>query len=147
VDAKGRLLRQSAAERRMPTAAEQVDAIARAATEFESAATQLHAERVKLAQAEEDLAERTETIERLTAEYAESQRALAWREHAQQALEEEFRTLQETLGADVQQVLEQIREAEKLITAASDAYREFDEQAHRESTQGSAGRGKAQQRT
>jgi hypothetical protein len=31
-------------------------------------------------------------------------------------------------------VLEQIRETEKLITAASGAYREFDEQAHREST-------------
>ena len=133
VDAKGRLLRQAAAERRMPTAAEQVDAIARAAAEFESAATQLHAERANLAQAEEDLGERTGTIERLTAEHAESERALAERERAQHAVEEEFRTLQETLGADVQQVLERIHGTEKLITAASDAYREFDAQAQRES--------------
>ena len=133
VDAKGRLLRQAAAERRMPTAAEQVDAIARAAAEFESAAAQLHAERVKLAQAEEDLAERTETIERLTAEYAEAERALAERERAQRALEEEFQTLEETLGADVQQVLKQIQATEKLIKAASEAYNKLDAQAHRES--------------
>jgi hypothetical protein len=133
VDAKGRLLRQAAAERRMPTAAEQVDAIARAAAEFESVATQLHAERVKLAQAEDDLAERTETIERLIAEYAEAEHALAEREGAHQALEEEFRTLQETLGADVQQVLEQIHETERLIMAASEAYNELDAQVHRES--------------
>ena len=64
VDAMTRRLRQAAAERRMPTADDQVDAIARAAAEFENAATQLHAERAKLAQAEEDLAAQTETIER-----------------------------------------------------------------------------------
>ena len=62
VDARGRQLRQLAAERRMPTGGEEVDSVARAATEFEHAATQLHAERGKLAQAVEDLAERTETI-------------------------------------------------------------------------------------
>ncbi|HEV2244180.1 MAG TPA: SbcC/MukB-like Walker B domain-containing protein, partial [Streptosporangiaceae bacterium] len=134
VDAKGRLLRQAAAERRMPTAADQVDAIARAAAEFESAATQLHAERVKLAQAEGDIAEAAATIERLTAEYAQAERALAERDRAQQALEEEFRTLQETLGADVQQVLEQIRATERLIRAASDEYNELDARAQQEST-------------
>jgi hypothetical protein len=132
VDAKGRLLRQAAAERRMPTAADQVDAIARAAAEFESAATQLHAERVKLAQAEGDLAEAAATVERLTAEYAEAERALADRDRAQQALEEEFRTLQETLGADVQQVLDQIRATERLIRTASDEYNELDARAHHE---------------
>jgi hypothetical protein len=132
VDAKGRLLRQAAAERRMPTAADQVDAIARAAAEFESTATQLHAERVKLAQAEGDLAEAATTIERLTAEYAEAERALAERDRAQQALEEEFRTLQGTLGADVRQVLEQIRATERLIRAASDEYNKLDARAHRE---------------
>jgi hypothetical protein len=133
MDARGKLLRQAAAERRMPAAVDQVDAIARAAAEFESAATQLHAERVKLAQAEEDLAERTETIERLTAEYAEAEGTLAERERAQRALEEEFRTLQATLGADVQQVLEQISATEKLIKAASEAYQELDARAHSES--------------
>jgi hypothetical protein len=131
-DAKTRQLRQAAAMRRMPTAAEQVDSIARAAAEFESAATQLHAERAKLAQAEEDLAAQTETIERRRTEYAEATEALGERERIQQALEEEFRTLEETLAADVQQVLDQIRETERQIKAAELAYRELDARARAE---------------
>src|SRR5262249_11557084 len=117
---------------RMPVTDEQVDAIARAAAEFENAATQLHAERAKLAQAEEDLAAQTETIERRRLTCAQAADALAERERLQQALEEEFRTLEETVGADVQQVLEQIRETETLITAADRAYRELDARARAE---------------
>ncbi|HEX5298228.1 MAG TPA: TIGR02680 family protein, partial [Streptosporangiaceae bacterium] len=132
LDAMTRRLRQAAAERRMPVTDEQVDAIARAAAEFENAATQLHAERAKLAQAEEDLAAQTETIERRRHACAQAAGALAERERLQQALEEEFRTLEETLAADVQQVLEQIRETEALITAADRAYREFDARARAE---------------
>ncbi|HEV2374393.1 MAG TPA: SbcC/MukB-like Walker B domain-containing protein [Streptosporangiaceae bacterium] len=133
VDAKGRLLRQAAAQRRMPTAVDQVDAVARAVAEFEGAATQLDAERVKLAQAEEDLAEQTETIERLRVEYDGTERALAGRERAQLALEEEFGTLHRTLGADVAKLLEQIRETENLIKAAKEAYDELDTLAQGES--------------
>jgi hypothetical protein len=138
VDARTRQLRQAAAERRMPTAAEQVDAIARAAAEFENAATQLHTERAKLAQAQEDLAAQAETIERRKLERAEAEEALAERERLQQALEEEFRTLEETLAADVQQVLEQIREAETLLAAAERAYRELDTRARAEHDQATA---------
>src|SRR5258708_8342581 len=129
VDAKSRSLRQAAAQRRMPTEAEQVDAISRAAAEFESAATQLHGERVKLAQAQEDLAEQAKTIDRLSAEYAEAERGLAGREREQLALEEEFRALSETLGEDVAQVLDEIRRTEKLIKAAAEAYGRLDDQA------------------
>ncbi|HEX6522408.1 MAG TPA: TIGR02680 family protein [Streptosporangiaceae bacterium] len=132
VEAKTRQLRQAAAERRMPTAAEQVDAIARAAAEFENAATQLHAERAKLAQAEEDLAAQTETIERRGLEYAEAAEALDERERIQAVLEEEFRTLEETLAADVQQVLEQIRRTEVLIEESAREYRELDIRARAE---------------
>ncbi|HET9968493.1 MAG TPA: SbcC/MukB-like Walker B domain-containing protein, partial [Streptosporangiaceae bacterium] len=132
LDAMTRRLRQAAAERRMPVIDEQVDAIARAAAEFENAATQLHAERAKLTQAEEDLAAQTETIERRRLACARAAGALAERERLQQALEEEFRTLEETLAADVQQVLEQIRETEALITAADRAYRELDARARAE---------------
>jgi Putative exonuclease SbcCD, C subunit len=132
VDAGTRQLRQAAAERRMPTADEQVDAIARAAAEFENAATKLNGERSRLAQAEEDLAAQTETIERRTLDYAQAADALAERERLQQALEEEFRTLEETLAADVQQVLEQIRQTERLIKAAELAHRELDAQARAE---------------
>jgi hypothetical protein len=132
VDAMTRRLRQAAAERRMPVTDEQVDAIARAAAEFENAATQLQAERAKLTQAEEDLAAQAETIERRQLTCAQAADALAERERLQQALEEEFRTLEETVGADVQQVLEQIRETEGLITAADRAYRELDARARAE---------------
>ncbi len=116
----------------MPTGGEQVDAIARAATEFENAATQLHAERARLGQAEEDLAERAATIERSKLDYAEADAALDEANRLQQALEEEFRTLEETLQADVQHVLGQIRETERLIKAAQQAYAELDRQARTE---------------
>jgi Putative exonuclease SbcCD, C subunit len=132
VDARTRQLRQAAAERRMPTADEQVDAIARAAAEFENAATQLHAERAKLAQAEEDLAAQTETIERRKLDYAQAEEELAGRERLQQALEEEFRALEETVAADVQHVLAQIRETERLIDEAGQAWRELDARARAE---------------
>jgi hypothetical protein len=132
VDAKTRQLRLAAADRRMPTAAEQVDAIARAAAEFEHAATQLHAERARQVQAEDDLAAQHETIERRKLEHAEAQDALQERERLQQALEEEFRTLEETLQADVQQVLAQIREAEDLIGATQREYNKLDAQARAE---------------
>jgi hypothetical protein len=132
VDARTRQLRQAGAERRMPTAAEHVDAIARAAAEFENAATQLHTERAKLTQAEEDLAAQTETIERRQLDYAQAEAALAKHEGLQLALEEEFRTLEEALQADVQQVLERIRETEQLIAAAERAYRDLDARARTE---------------
>jgi hypothetical protein len=132
VDARGRQLRQVAAERRMPAGGDEVDAVARAATEFEHAATQLHAERGKLAQATGDLAERTETIERSRLEYAEAEAALEEADRLQQALEEEFRTLEETLQADVQQVLEQIRDTERRIRDTERAYRELDAHARAE---------------
>ena len=69
-DARTRQLRQAAAERRMPTDAADVDAIARAAAEFENAASDLHKERATLVRAEEDLAERAEAVERQRQEHA-----------------------------------------------------------------------------
>jgi putative exonuclease SbcCD C subunit len=132
LDARARQLRQAAAERRMPTVADQVDAIARAAAEFEEAARALHAERAAVAQAEEDLAERTEAIERARLEYAEAETACEEAERLQAALEEEFRALEEALSADVQRVLAQISEAERGIVAAKRAYDELDAVARAE---------------
>jgi uncharacterized protein (TIGR02680 family) len=129
VDSKNRSLRQAAAQRRMPTEAEQIDAISRAAAEFESAATQLHGERAKLVQVTEDLADQHRKVEQLNVEYGEAEHALAEREREQHALQEEFRALSETLGADVTQVLAEIRQTEQLIKAAVEAYRRLSEQA------------------
>ena len=131
-DARTRQLRQAAAERRMPTDSEQVDAITRAAAEFENAATALHTERVTLTRAEEDLAERTEAAERQRSEYADAQKALDEAERFQAALEEEFRTLEEALQVDVQHVLQQIRQTERELKTAQRAYEQHDKRARDE---------------
>jgi len=131
-EARTRQLRQAAAERRMPTDTGHVDAIARAAAEFENAATALHTERATLARAEEDLAERTEAVERQRSEYADAEKALDEAARFQAALEEEFRTLEEALQADVQHVLEQIKQAERDLKSAQRAYEQHDRRAREE---------------
>ena len=129
VDARTRQVRQAAAERRMPTAAEEVDAIARAAAEFENAATSLHGERLRLAQAEEDLAAQVTVVDLRSQECAQAQDLAAERERLQQALEEEFRALEETLQASVRQVLEEVSQTEGQIIAVTQAYQQLDARA------------------
>ncbi|MGD0704023.1 MAG: SbcC/MukB-like Walker B domain-containing protein [Trebonia sp.] len=131
-DARTRQLRQAAAERRMPTDSHDVDAIARAAAEFENAASDLHKERATVVRAEEDLAERSEAVERQRLEYAEQETALEEAERAQAALDEEFRSLEEALQTDVQRVLEQIRQAERDLKAAQNAYQGHDTRSRQE---------------
>jgi len=132
LDAKTRLLRQAAAERRMPADREQVDAIARAATEFEDAARALAAERATLAQAAADLSDATEALARQRSEYAAAEAALEEAERRQAALDEELQALEEALASDVQRVLEQIKQAERAIAAAQRAYEELDGRARRQ---------------
>ena len=116
----------------MPTDATDVDAIARAAAEFENAASDLHKERATLARAEEDLAERAEAVERQRQEHAEAEAALDEAERFQAALDEEFRTLEEALQTDVQHVLEQIRQTERDLKAAQQSYAQHDRRARDE---------------
>ena len=131
-DAVTRQLRHKAAERRMPTREEEVDDTARAAAEFENAAVALHAERVTLARAAEDLGERAESLNRQRAEQEEAEAAAQEAERLQEALEEEFRTLEEALQQDVQQVLERIRQAERELRQAQAEYHGHDQKARRE---------------
>jgi hypothetical protein len=131
-DAATRQLRHKAAERRLPTQEDEVDAIARAAAEFEHAAVALHGERATLARAEEDLEERTESLERQRREHEEAENAAAAAERLQAALEEEFRTLEEALQQDVRQVLEQLRETERELRKAQGQYSEHDRKARGE---------------
>ncbi|HTU75370.1 MAG TPA: SbcC/MukB-like Walker B domain-containing protein [Trebonia sp.] len=153
LDARTRQLRQAATERRVPvfshrtdggspaggqlmaTAHERVDSIARAAAEFENAAVALHNERSSLAQAQEDLAEQAEVIERQRSEYAEAESVLDQAQRLQEALEEEFRALEEALASDVQRVLEEIRAAELGIAAARRGYDDLDRVARGEHDQ------------
>jgi SbcC/RAD50-like, Walker B motif len=132
LDAKTRLLRQAAAERRMPVDREQVDAIARAAADFEDAAKALAAERASLARAAEDLTDATEAIARQRSEYAEAEAAFEEAERLQAAIEEELRALEEALASDVQRVLEQIKEAERAMAAAQRAHGQLDQRVRAE---------------
>jgi Putative exonuclease SbcCD, C subunit len=134
-DARVRQLRHTAAEHRMPTQEEQVDAVARAAAEFENAAVALHAERVTLARAEEDFEARKSTLEQQRAEHQEAEAAAAEAERLQAALEEEFRALEESLQQDVQHVLQQIRQTEQDLKAAQRGYAEHDAAARHEHDQ------------
>ena len=92
----------------------------------------MHAERVTLARAEEDLEERTESLERQRREHEEAEAAAAEAVRLQEALEEEFRTLEEALQQDVQQVLEQIRRTERELRSTQGQYSEHDRRARRE---------------
>jgi hypothetical protein len=82
--------------------------------------------------AEEDLTERAEAAERQRSEFADAQEALAEAERFQAALEEEFRTLEDALQADVQHVLAQIRQTERDITSVQRAYDQHDRRARAE---------------
>src|SRR5260370_37533327 len=106
-------------------------------SEVEYAESQRDDERSRLAQAEYDLAAQTETIERRKLTCAQAEEALAEGERLQHALEEEFRTLEETLQAGVQQVLEQIRPTETLSSGAERASRDADARARWEAGQAS----------
>ena len=131
-DARTRQLRHAAAERRMPSTAGEVDSIARAAAEFENAAIALHGERATLAQAQDDLGQRTQSLERQRAEQQEAEAAATEAERIQEAFEEEFRALEEALQQDVQQVLEQVRQAERELRDAQKRYAEHDKKARHE---------------
>ena len=131
-DAATRQLRHKAAERRMPVKEDEVDDIARAAAEFENAAMALHNERTALGRAEEDLTERTEQLETQRGEHHQAEQEAAEAKRRQEALEEEFRTLEEALQHDVKHVLEQIRQTDRALKQAQQQYHEHDNRARRE---------------
>ncbi|MFG1879202.1 SbcC/MukB-like Walker B domain-containing protein [Sphaerisporangium sp. NPDC049003] len=118
VGAAARRLRQAAAELAMPRDPREVDAVAQALDDLTRAAEGLCAEREKIATAQGDLAEREETIERLSQEQAEGEMALGTREAAHAVLAERLETLERTFDADLKEVLRQITETEGLLARA-----------------------------
>ncbi len=132
VGAATRRLRQTAAELAMPRDPREVDAVAQALDDLMRAAEALCAEREKIATARGDLAEREETIERLSQEQAEGAMALGTREAAHAVLVERLETLERTFDADLKEVLGQITETEGLIARARAARGEHELVATRE---------------
>ncbi|MEV7969290.1 SbcC/MukB-like Walker B domain-containing protein [Sphaerisporangium sp. NPDC088356] len=132
VGAATRRLRQAAAELAMPRDPREVDAVAQALDDLLRAAEGLCAEREKIVTAQGDLAEREETVERLSHEQAEAEMALGAREAAHAVLVERLETLERTFDADLKEVLRQITETERLIVLARTTRSEQEQVATRE---------------
>ncbi|MEV4328556.1 SbcC/MukB-like Walker B domain-containing protein, partial [Microbispora rosea] len=115
VDAARRRLRQVAAERSMPVAEQEVDAVARAVDDFLTTAQRLHDGRERAASEERDLASRQAAIARQRERHDADSRALEDKEREHRADAEELRAGEEALDAPLREVLAQIGEAERRL--------------------------------
>ncbi len=115
VDAARRRLRQFAAERSMPVAEQEVDAVARAVDDFLATAQRLHDGRERAASEERDLASRQAAIARQRERHDADSRALEDKEREHRAEVEEFRAGEEALDAPLREVLAHIGEAEQRL--------------------------------
>jgi uncharacterized protein (TIGR02680 family) len=122
VDARRRRLRQAAADRSMPSAAEAVDAVAQGIEDFSTAAGRLDTERQNATVTEKDLAARRASVERLSVEHAEGAEDLAAKDKAHSAAVEEFTARQQALDAPLKEILTRIEETERLLEAAGAEY-------------------------
>ncbi|WP_169987005.1 SbcC/MukB-like Walker B domain-containing protein [Microbispora sp. H10836] len=113
VDAARRRLRQVAAERGMPVAEQEVDAVARAVDDFLATAQRLHDGRERAASEERDLASRQAAIARQRERHDADSRALEDKEREHRADVEELRAGEEALDAPLREVLAQVGEAER----------------------------------
>ncbi|MDT0331975.1 TIGR02680 family protein [Nocardiopsis lambiniae] len=112
VDAHRTRLRAVAAERSMPTAPADVDAVAAALDVFRAAHRTLHETRADIARTEHDLTERTSTIGRLTEEHRSGTRAHEERtaEHAETLLR--LQTRRDGIDASAQEIIDRLRRTE-----------------------------------
>ncbi|MEU8060677.1 SbcC/MukB-like Walker B domain-containing protein [Microbispora bryophytorum] len=115
VDAARRRLRQVAAERSMPVAEQEVDAVARAVDDFLTTAQRLHDGRERAAAEERDLASRQAAIARQRERHDADSRALEDKEREHRADAEELRAGEEALDAPLREVLVQIGETERRL--------------------------------
>ncbi|GAB3143926.1 SbcC/MukB-like Walker B domain-containing protein [Microbispora hainanensis] len=115
VDAARRRLRQVAAERSMPVAEREVDAVARAVDDFLTTAQRLHDGRERAAAEERDLASRQAAIARQRERHDADSRVLEDKEREHRADAEELRAGEEALDAPLREVLAQIGEAERRL--------------------------------
>ncbi|PWV47369.1 TIGR02680 family protein [Nocardiopsis sp. L17-MgMaSL7] len=112
VDAERRQVRATAAERAMPTRREDVDAVAVAAQTFQDTARKLHTTRADIAEYQNDLTGRQDTVTRLT-EALEGDRAELDRsrgDHQREA--EELATLEASVDAPARELLDQLERAQ-----------------------------------
>ncbi|MEU0491590.1 SbcC/MukB-like Walker B domain-containing protein [Nocardiopsis sp. NPDC006139] len=113
VDAHRTRLRAAAAERSLPTAPADLDAVAAALEAFRAAHRALVQTRADVDRAEHDLAERTATIERLTRAHTADTRSHEERaaEHAETVTRLQVR--QESVDAPAREVIDRLRRTEE----------------------------------
>ncbi|MEV7808830.1 SbcC/MukB-like Walker B domain-containing protein, partial [Microbispora sp. NPDC088329] len=132
VDAAHRRLRQVAAERSMPVAEQEVDAVARAVDEFLATAQRLHDGRERAASDERDLGSRQAAIARQRERYDAYSRALEDKEREHRADAEELSAREEALDAPLREVLAQVAEAERRLAEVRERCEEHAAAAARE---------------
>ncbi|MFC7640052.1 hypothetical protein ACFQX6_02635 [Streptosporangium lutulentum] len=134
VDAERRRLRQTAADRNMPSDAAEVETIARAIADFTRAAEGLGQRLTGVETLGQDLAGRRRTIARLDTEHKNASAALVEKEEAHLGAAERLAALEETLSAPLQEILGQIGEAERSLSEAKATWQAEDERARRSTT-------------
>jgi uncharacterized protein (TIGR02680 family) len=132
VDARRRRLRQVAAERNMPTAPDDVNAVARAVDDFHETAQRLDAERRQITVTEKDAVGRQAAIARQRERYAADSAALREKEAEHNAAVEEFTAREQALDAPLKEVLAQIEAIETRLKEVRAAYRDADGRASAE---------------
>ncbi|MBQ0866346.1 TIGR02680 family protein [Streptomyces sp. RK75] len=119
---KNRRLRKAATAARLPTIREDLDDVAQAINDFADAGKALATCREQADAAERDIAGRREIIAAQTESCAEQAEALQARKDEYAVQGERLRTQEATLEAPLQEILEQIADAEKQLTAAQETY-------------------------
>ncbi|PNE38509.1 SbcC/MukB-like Walker B domain-containing protein [Streptomyces noursei] len=115
---KTRQLRHAATAARLPTLREELDNIAQAIDDFAHAGNALSTCREQAEAAERDIAGRREIIEAQTESCSEQAEALQARKDEFAVQEQRLRTQEATLEAPLQEILQQIADAEEQLTEA-----------------------------
>ncbi|MBP5870546.1 TIGR02680 family protein [Streptomyces scabiei] len=119
---KNRQLRHAATAARLPTVREELDKVAQALDDFAGAGKALSTCREQADAAERDIAGRRDIIATQTESCTEQAEALQARKDAFAVQEERLRTQEATLEAPLQEILQQIADAEVQLTAARKTY-------------------------
>ncbi|MEU3556372.1 TIGR02680 family protein [Streptomyces fragilis] len=119
---KNRQLRHTATAARLPTVRGELDNVAQATDDFADAGKALSTCREQAEAAERDIVGRKEIIAAQTESCAEQAEALQARKDEFAVQEERLRTQEATLEAPLQEILQQIADAEEQLTAAQKTY-------------------------
>lgn len=122
VHEKNRQLRHAATATRLPTVREELNNVGQAIDDFADAGKALSTCREQADAAERDIAGRMEIIAAQTESCSEQAEALQARKDEFAVQEERLRTQEATLEAPLQEILQQIADAEEQLTAAQKTY-------------------------